>query len=90
MPRLVSLAKSEFKIDVNSDDVYNITRLEDQLIEGYRGHFDSHVFTLVIPINIPDFGTIKDGGQLLYFPQARRYPKSELENIAGKSYLKIL
>jgi len=90
LPRLVSIAKSEFKIEVNPDDVYNITRLvrPGDTSEGYRGHFDSHVFTLVIPINIPDFGTVKDGGQLLYFPQARRYPKSEMENIAGKVFFK--
>lgn len=85
-PKLVELANKIFSLKVNSSDVYNVCRLvrAGTLSEGYRGHFDSHLFTLVTPINIPNFGEIKNGGQLNYFPKSRDFPKTELSNIARK------
>lgn len=85
-PKLIELAQDFFGFKVDSTDVYNVCRLvrAGTLSEGYRGHFDSHLFTLVTPINIPDFGEVKNGGQLNYFPKARNFPKTEAANIARK------
>ena len=85
-PKLIELANDVFGCKVDSADVYNVCRLvrAGTLSEGYRGHFDSHLFTLVTPINIPNFGEVKNGGQLNYFPKSRPFPKSELLNAARK------
>lgn len=90
LPALVSLAKKEFKYTVNSEDVYNVCRLvrPGDVSEGYRGHFDSHLFTLVTPINIPNSKNIKDMGQLHYFPRTRAQPSNEIVNISGKIFFK--
>ena len=90
LPKLSNLAKKHFRIDVDDSDIYNICRLvrPGDLSEGYRGHFDSHLFTLVTPINIPDFQSVESGGQLHYFPGARRQPKGETRNILGKLLFK--
>lgn len=85
-PKLIELAKDAFGLKVEADDVYNVCRLvrAGTLTEGYRGHFDSHLFTLVTPINIPNFGEVENVGQLNYFPKSRAFPKSELSNIYRK------
>ena len=85
-PKLIELADNFFGLQVDSTDVYSVCRLvrAGTLSEGYRGHFDSHLFTLVTPINIPNFGEVKNGGQLNYFPKSRAFPKTELSNIAKK------
>ena len=57
--------------------------------EGYRGHFDSHLFTLVTPINIPEYEETNDIGQLHFFPKTRRTPRNEIQNIYGKIAYKI-
>ena len=56
--------------------------------EGYRAHFDSHVFTLVIPINIPFEQNIENRGQLIFFPNIRKYKNNEFINILQKLYFK--
>ena len=56
--------------------------------EMYRAHFDSHLFTMVLPIKIPkptNGGTV---GELIYFPNARKLPKSEFGNFLGKASYK--
>ena len=56
--------------------------------EMYRAHFDSHLFTMVLPIKIPkptNGGTV---GELIYFPNARKFPKSEFGNFLGKASYK--
>lgn len=90
LPKLSNLAREKFNINVSKDDVYNVCRLvrPGDISEGYRGHFDSHLFTLVTPINIPDFRNLRNGGQLHYFPMARAHPKNELHNIIGKAAYK--
>ena len=55
--------------------------------EKYRAHFDSHLFTIVFPIGIP-IGHDDECGELLLFPNVRRNPKNEIENIFGKIYYK--
>lgn len=89
-PKLVKVAKEHFGLTVNQTDVYNITRLvrPGDNSEGFRGHFDSHLFTLVTPINIPNFCSIQNSGQLYYFPKVRNFPKNEIKNILQKAYYK--
>ena len=89
-PALVKFSRDELGKQVNPEDIYNVCRLvrPGQISEGYRGHFDSHLFTLVTPINIPNFGEVQNGGQLHYFPKARRHPKNEVENVFGKAKFK--
>lgn len=72
---------------IDSNDRYLISRFTDggDTSEAYRGHFDSHLFTIVLPIKIPD---PKDKniniGELAFFPNLRKEPKSEFFNIAQK------
>ncbi len=56
--------------------------------EQYRAHFDSHLFTLVIPLIIPTSLMNEEVGEFLFMPNARRSPKNEIENILGKIYFK--
>lgn len=86
LPRLLDIAQNHFKLRVDKDDIYNVCRLvrPGDTSEGYRGHFDSHLFTLVTPIKIPDFKNARDRGQLHYFPKARSHPKNEIYNISKK------
>lgn len=85
-PALVKKAKEYFRISCEVDDIYNVCRLvrPGDTSEGYRGHFDSHLFTLVTPINIPEYPETDDIGQLHFFPNTRKMPKYEVQNIAGK------
>jgi hypothetical protein len=86
LPKLVELAKQQLNVNVSPNDVYNVCRLvrPGDASEGYRGHFDSHLFTLVTPLNIPNFSNVRNGGQLHYFPMARKQPRNEIQNIFGK------
>ena len=85
-PELRVQAKQYFNISCEVDDIYNVCRLvrPGDTSEGYRGHFDSHLFTLVTPINIPEYEETNDIGQLHFFPKTRRTPRNEIQNIYGK------
>lgn len=52
--------------------------------ESYRSHYDSHLLTLVLPLQIPKASSQYTTGQLVYKPNARRAPKSEIQNIFQK------
>ena len=73
------------KKKLRKGDTYYISRYvsPNQVSEGYRGHFDSHLFTLVLPIKIPKI-LKKNSGQLLAIPKARKQPNSEMKNIFDK------
>ncbi len=88
-PELLKIVKLKFKY-LESNNSYHIARFikPGQVSESYRGHFDSHTFTMVIPILIPDDKNIKERGQLICFPNFRSHPKNELINIAQKIYYK--
>ena len=90
LPALLDLADAEFNVRPNTADVYNVCRLvrPGDTSEGFRGHFDSHLFTLVTPINIPDFEDVTLAGQLHYFPKSRNQPFSEIRNVIEKAYFK--
>ena len=89
-PRLFKIA-NKMGYNVEPDDTYFITRVvnPDDPHEFFKAHFDSHLFTLVTPINIPNN---KDGdkgnGELIVFPKIRNEPKSELLNVLQKIFFK--
>tara|TARA_B100001059_G_C17828869_1_gene583278 strand:+ start:1285 stop:1974 length:690 start_codon:yes stop_codon:yes gene_type:complete len=88
-PKLFDLSKSTFNYTGSIKNQYHIVRnvFPNQLSESYRGHFDSHLFTLIIPINIPD-SDFHNNGQLAFFPKARNLPQSEIINFLQKLYFK--
>ena len=93
LPKLITIAQQNFSTNVSAPDLYNVCRLvrPGDTSEGFRGHFDSHLFTLVTPINIPSsMLSDQDCGQLHYFPKSRKQPRSEIENVLGKLAYKRL
>ena len=90
LPHLKELAREKFKIKGNLDKPYMIKRTvkPGEKFEGYRAHFDSHLFTLVIPINIPTETNIFNRGQLIFFPNIRKFNTNEFINIFQKMYFK--
>ncbi len=86
---LKNLAKKYFKNNLEYEDTYEITRITkgSQKSESYRGHFDSHLFTLVTPVVIPNTNS-QESGQLIVFPKIRNEPKNEIINIIGKIFYK--
>ncbi|SFU32241.1 hypothetical protein [Halomonas korlensis] len=89
-PILFEFAKEQFCYKGNVDNQYHISRFvcPGNSVEKYRSHFDSHLFTLVIPLIIPTSLLGEEVGEFLFMPNARRSPKSEIENIFGKMYFK--
>lgn len=86
-PKLFEIAKNAFGYNGEISNQYHIARRVDpgNSKEMFRAHFDSHLFTMVLPIKIPvaqDGGTV---GDLIYFPNARKSPKTEISNIFGKA-----
>lgn len=90
LPKFSNLAKKHFRIDIDASDIYTIRRLvrPGDLSEGYRGDFNSYLFTLVTPMPIADFKSVENSGQLHYFPGSRRQPKGETINILDKLLFK--
>ena len=90
LPSLSKIAKQKLNFNEKNNNDYHIARLikPGQNSESYRGHFDSHIFTLVLPILIPNDKNIDDRGQLICFPNFRSHPKNELINILQKMYYK--
>lgn len=83
---LLAIARSSFGYQGSENNQYHVSRLvrPGDMSEGYRGHFDSHLFTLVMPIKIPDSKVGRTAGSLIFYPGVRREPKSEVNNFAGK------
>jgi len=89
-PKLFEIARDVFGYKGDISNQYHIARLVEpgNSKEMFRAHFDSHLFTMVLPIKIPkpvNGGTV---GDLIYFPNARKVPKSEISNFLGKAYHK--
>ncbi|MGB1345151.1 MAG: hypothetical protein ACPH5I_03155 [Amylibacter sp.] len=78
---------------LGKDDKYFIARhvKPGQNSEAYRGHFDSHLLTIVLPIKIPEIvnGKNTERGELKAFPKTRSFRKSEILNIFQKLYWKL-
>ena len=82
----------ELKLKINHEDRYLISRFvkNEQVSEGYRGHFDSHFITIVIPVLIPQTGEQFTNGELFAAPNFRGHISSEVINIFQKAYFKKL
>jgi hypothetical protein len=54
-PKLLNIAQKKFDYKGNISNQYHIARKVEpgNIKEMYRAHFDSHIFTLVLPIKIP-------------------------------------
>ncbi|MBN43992.1 MAG: hypothetical protein CML94_00515 [Rhodobiaceae bacterium] len=91
IPKLYQLAKENFSFEGNIDNQYHIVRNVNstQKSESYRGHFDSHIFTMILPMHIPkdEKGNVC-GGDLVFFPNLRNKPVYELINIYQKIFYK--
>jgi len=89
--KLIELSNKHLGINPSKDDIYTISRVVYSFdnLESYRGHFDSHIFTLVTPIMIPKAND-RESGQLIVFPKIRKEPSNEFINIWGKLKFKLL
>jgi len=88
-PVLFSYAKKQLNFKGSIDNQYKISRhvLPGKSSEAYRGHFDSHIFTIVFPILIPS--NVNHDGSLIAFPKIKSDTTSEIINIFQKIYYKI-
>jgi hypothetical protein len=86
MPALANFANRHITRRMPLDDVYKVTRVITNIAsqEAYRSHFDSHLFTLVTPINIPQDAQSINNGELILFNKIRKEPSNELLNLYGK------
>jgi hypothetical protein len=90
VPKLYKIAKQIYNFKGQSSDQYHIARKVNpgNSKEMYRAHFDSHIFTMVLPIKIPKSKDNINCGELIYFPNARKNPKNEIRNFIDKLYFK--
>ncbi len=88
--KLYDLAKNHFNFKGSIDDQYHIARKVNPGLksEAYRGHFDSHCFTLVFPVQIPKRITDESVGDLIFSPNSRDLPSNEFVNFYQKAYFK--
>ena len=72
-PKLFNLAKEKMGFKGDLSNQYHIARLVEpgNSKEMYRAHFDSHIFTMVLPIKIPTSQKDNIKGDLIYFPNSR-------------------
>ena len=89
--QLAKVANESINIKVEKNDTYSITRFLKSYdnLESYRGHFDSHVFSIVTPVKIPKTNS-QESGQLIVFPKIRKNPKNEFINFYEKLKYKLL
>lgn len=87
---LYDVARNVFNFKGPINDQYHVARFVEpgNSRECYRAHFDSHIFTLALPISIPDEAIPLCSGELLLKPNARSYPRGELQNLVTKTYFK--
>lgn len=88
-PMLYELARRKFNYKGDLEDQYHVSRYvrPGNSKECYRSHFDSHLFTLVLPISIPNSPKL-GAGELVFAPNRRAFPKNELSNFVTKLYFK--
>ena len=89
-PKLHKIASEVFNYKGNCSNQYHIARKVEpgNTKEMFRAHFDSHLFTMVLPIKIPEASNNGTAGDLIYFPYARKVPGNEITNFIGKAYYK--
>ena len=85
-PKLYEISKSVFGYKGKISNQYHIARrvTPGNSKEMFRAHFDSHLFTMVLPIKIPHAKSGGTVGELIYFPNARKSPTNEISNLFGK------
>ena len=85
-PKLYDIARNFLGYRGEMSNQYHIARRIEagNLKEMFRAHFDSHLFTMVLPVKIPELKAGAEVGDLIYFPKARKAPKSEIGNFIGK------
>lgn len=86
-PKLYEIAKSVLGYKGEIANQYHIARsvTPGNSKEMFRAHFDSHLFTMVLPIKIPQAKNAGTVGDLIYFPSARKPPTNEISNFFGKA-----
>ena len=79
----------ELGFSVREDDQYFVTRIvkPGQSSEAYRGHFDAHLLTVVLPVQIPKTAQLSCG-ELKFCANARKKKYNELTNFYQKLYWK--
>jgi hypothetical protein len=89
-PKLLDIAQKKFNFKGDLSNQYHIARKVEpgNSKEMFRAHFDSHLFTMVLPIKIPEHSQDGTAGDLVYFPNTRANPKNEISNFVGKAYYK--
>tara|TARA_B100000795_G_scaffold269751_1_gene260218 strand:+ start:13398 stop:14117 length:720 start_codon:yes stop_codon:yes gene_type:complete len=88
-PKLFNFAKKNFGYKGLISNQYHVARLATPGEHKYRAHFDSHIFTLVIPLQIPtSFNKNESIGELIFFPNMRPFPKNEFIDFMGKLWTK--
>ena len=89
-PKLHKIASEVFSYKGDDSNQYHVARKVEpgNTKEMFRAHFDSHLFTMVLPIKIPDANQDDSAGELMYFPNARKAPKNEISNFIGKAFYK--
>ena len=89
-PKLHKIAKEVFNYNGDLSNQYHVARKVEpgNSKEMFRAHFDSHIFTMVIPIKIPETTEEGTAGDLIYFPSARQVPSNEITNFISKAYYK--
>ena len=89
-PKLHKIAEEVFNFKGDLSNQYHVARKVEpgNSKEMFRAHFDSHIFTMVLPIKIPETSNNGTAGDLIYFPNARKFPGNEVTNFIGKAYYK--
>ena len=89
-PKLLDIAQNKFNFKGDLSNQYHIARKVEpgNSKEMFRAHFDSHLFTMVLPIKIPEHSENGTAGDLVYFPNTRANPNNEIYNFIGKAYYK--
>ena len=89
-PKLLDIAQNKFNFKGDLSNQYHIARKVEpgNSKEMFRAHFDSHLFTMVLPIKIPEHSANGTAGDLVSFPTTRANPKNEIYTFIGKAYYK--
>ena len=83
---LISSIKSVCKSEKTAWNIINVIRVVKQKsFEKYRTHYDSHLYTLVVPLQASAEADILKG-QLYLAPNLRRQPKTDIVNFVQKIF----
>jgi hypothetical protein len=83
LTELQQKVKQECRNKYAYNDIFLSRVVEGGSKERYRTHYDSHIYTIVVPVLLPDT-TEKNRGQLYLVPKMRKRPKIDLINMSTK------